>query len=503
MAAALAVIDSNGLADAIANTLEPILPTPVPLQTTQFFNDNNAGSTEYRDDVSWQLADAVRSNVQAQGMQTDVPFEQQILQDFQTLLPGGDMAFIDTSLVTTGEQWNDMKLHNPVVVSPWSDRSHETIREFDPLFAYRSDRTHTSPGFTTVATPPIINRIQMLLVNQEREAGITGVSVSSEVAARRQLAGAIGADSFMAPVSEGAGLTLGSGGLMPANKRMRLYSIRNNTALQPQPRAPLRRGVDSVKLEHLRRYASLTPEGLYEMIDFLGPVSSVKDGDTANALHVSVSGRHHNVAVRERTLTYTHHFRGQIANIFSEKLHPGNQLWFTISKYARDDLLRIKTAAPYAVAQRGKRTYQEVSVAGFVGANSYTTDEFVQVRGWSSNESSPYLSDSSALGSMKPDVADRFYAEREVLAAVQWQDYRWDDDAGKIVRVVSNEGAQEALNNIPSLVLENFLTPGIVIKVGTVKQKMNRATTTTDILNAHYDEQQLSLQPSVEIYQHC
>jgi len=54
---------------------------------------------------------------------------------------------------------------------------------------------------------------------------------------------------------------------------------------------------------------------------------------------------------------------------------------------------------------------------------------------------------------------------------------------------------------LPDVVIENYLTPGIVIPVGVVKQRLNKKVTKQAILNAHYDQTAMSLLPHVEIVQ--
>ena len=69
--------------------------------------------------------------------------------------------------------------------------------------------------------------------------------------------------------------------------------------------------------------------------------------------------------------------------------------------------------------------------------------------------------------------------------------------------LLAEEGLQEAIANLPDIVVENYLAPGIIIPVGTVKQRLTRHTTLKAILNAHYDAKLLALQPHVEIYQNA
>lgn len=476
----------TNIGDVIERMLEHFVPTPIPRDTSLGLGTVVSASLageEVGDGPSDALATAILNNVADQASQSTVPFSAQITEDFSTLVDA--MAFVDTSTVTTEENWNDMMLENPVAATPWDDGSEKAIEQYNPLFINRSDRKATSPGFHTVATPVIINQIQARLLQTERDAAIFGLARP-------------GRNRIRPPPTEHQ---------LAVDKRIRLIEARTpHDRVRPGTQQQV---VDTTKLETLRYYGALTPHELDAKWCYAGPVTQVWDSQptsSSGALSTSLSfnGR---PLISERVFNYSLHFRGKINNIFGTELEKGDQLFYTIAPYNREQLLQIGAAAGMVL---GKRTYgsgDDAPHSSFVGAiqRSATADEFVQIRCWSSREGREYLGDTSYLESFHPEVADRIYNEKMVLAASHYKQHRHNDvtDQIEVVNLVAQEGLQEAIANVPDLVIENYLANGIVKPVGTVKEKLNRRTTLQAILNAHYDSRLLNLQPHVEIYENA
>lgn len=482
----------NDVGAAIDRMLEHFLPSTIPSETSLGLGTvtvADLGGEEFGGGPSEALANAIFANFTAQAAQTTVPFADQMATDFSTIVDS--MAFVDTSVVTTDENFQDMMLENPVAATPWDDGSEKAFTQYNPLFTYRSDRKATSPGFHTVATPVVINQIQARLLQTERDAALFGLTAPARGRPR--------------PVS-----TVVAAHALAVDKRIRLLEARTpHDRVRPGTQQQV---VDSSKLETLRYYGALKPEDLHAKYNYAGPITQIWDSQGANnsaqggmlSSAGSFAGR---PLLSERVFNYSHYYRGKINNIFACEPVAGDQFFFSIARYNREQLLQIGSAAGVLL---GKRTYasgDDAPHSSFVGSiqRSSTADEFVQIRGWSSREGREYLGDTSPLESLKPDAADRYYVERVELAASVYRQHRYNDvtDELEVVNLAAQEGRQEAVANVPDLVLENFLALGVVIPVGTVKQVLSKKTTLHDILNAHYDSRLLSAQPHVEIYQHC
>lgn len=480
----LNVVDEprSEIGNQIQAMIDQFMPTPIPNATSLGLGTISTMGDESGSGPSDTMQAAILNNIASQGSTGDVPFAAQMNEDFSTLID--QMAYVDTSVVSTEEALNDMIMENPIAATPWDDGSDKSIQQYDPLFVYRTDRKATSPGFHTLATPVIINQIQARLLQTEREAAIFGLSnVTSRPRGRPAPTHALAVD-----------------------KRIRLIEARTpHDRVRPGTQQQV---VDSTRLDVLRYYGADTPEGLYEKLYYLGPVTQVQDWGSGSA---TATGSTHNftgrVLTSERIINYSYHSRGKIANLFGTNLERGDNLYFTIAKYARDQLLQFGVASGTVLGKRANADAGENPQSSYVGAvqRAASADEVVQIRGWSSREGREWLGDTSPMEGMQPDVADRWYVDRVVLAATQYTEFRYNEATDEIVprNLIAEEGVQEAIANLPDIVIENYLAPGVIIPVGTVKQRLTRQTTPVAILNAHYDARLLALQPHVEIYQNA
>lgn len=475
----------NEIGSAIESMLSSLLPTNIPSVTGMTLGTISNEGDRFGAGPTEMLTNVIMDTISGQAATGDVPFSDQMRQDFSTIV--SDMAFVDTSVVSTDESLNDMVFEFPVAATPWDDGSDKSINVYDPLFAYRSDRKASSPGFHTVATPVIINQIQARLVQTERDAALFGIGGSTR--GRRAIVAQVG---------------LPGSHQLHVDKRIRVIEARvPHDRVRPTTEQQI---VDSSRLEALRYYGGLTPEELYAKLNYLGPVVQIWDSSGHSGSEAATTASYESrTLISERVFNYAMPLcRAKIQNIFGEALKRGDNLYFSISRYSREALLQIGAASGMML---GKRTYgagEEVPVSSYVGQMQYASsvDEYTQVRGWSSRDGREYLGDTSPLDSLKPDAADRYYVERVATAASQYREFRYNETTDELVEVplAAQEGVQEAINNLPDIVIENYLAHGIVIPVGTVKQLLNPVTTKRNILNAHYDARSLALQPHVEIY---
>lgn len=495
-----------GVGGQIQAMYNDLLPTYVPAETSLLFDSITAMAPDlFGDRPSDLLANSIMNNVFAQGAQDGVPFEQAIRDDFGTLVQ--QMAFVDTSLVTTEEQMHDMIFENPIVVTPWDNGLEKNINQYDPLWVANVNEKHRAPGYHTVATPPIINHIQLLLAKTERDAAIFGVTANREYISRRRIETML---ESMPPSSIGLGGTqLASS--EQADKRMRgAAGGIHSSNRQRAPAASVRGRVDAANLDALRVYGSSTPEGLHLKWNYLGPVTQIQAfGDlsvgASASYQSSVCARRSDAT--ERKINHSYYNRGKVQNMFAPLLKRGDNLYFTIAVYEHNQVIRTEAAQSMLTGKRGFGASEEVlHSSAYIGAQrSPTADTYVQIRGWASGDGRQWLGDTSPIDALKPDVADRWYVDRTRRAAVEFRQFVWDDATDRMVErdLVAEEGLQEAIVNVPDIVIEEYLAPGIIIPVGTVKQRLNTPTTPEAIANAHYSTDSLMLLPHVEIYQNC
>jgi len=396
------------------------------------------------------------------------PFSSEINRFISPLLGGGSrIAYTNAAALSTNGALNDVQLHNAFVAVRWPDGSERVIREGTPLFALRSNLNVTPPGHAVVASPVKINGIQLRLAQLERAVQF-------------------------------------GGGVVPEVDDPRRMRFRAQSSAHAQSAASLPRysdvdGVDSAELEHYRYFGAKTPRELFSKCTYVpGPVLQIHARENGSN---SILARQ-TYAVGESYISHAWGTRAYVANIFATEPELGDQLFFSFGMYDRDQLRRVgmKTTLEYN-GMSYKRGYNEMSSSGFVGAHDSSANLVTQVRGWSSREGHQWLGKTSPIDSMKPDVADRFYLQREKRAAVEWRDTEVDPLTGKLkFKDTLSEGEQELIANLPSIVIENYLDSVFIFPVGTVKNNLEPHTTSAAIFNAHYDTDALNSQHLLEIY---
>jgi len=460
----------NPMTQTLGALTAALLPTNAPVRTGVSMPTINSAGGPVGDRPTQQLQQALLGSISAQGGAGAVPFQSDIQQlfgrDFFRGAGGSSMAFIDASAQTTQDTLNDQPIENPIFSMPYEDRAELQIEQYMPLFSLRGEHLQKSPGFHAVATPVIINNIQARLVQAERDAQLFGAAA---------VGSAIGVDGKRRAVSA-----------------------------QRVARGRSDRATNARILDTLRNFGALSAADLHRKIDYLGPVTQVYDSSGSRSSRDAYA----NVS-SERIFNYSLYSRGKIHNMFGAALEKGDQLYFSIGRFSRDQLTALGATSGYsntAATSYKRKGYGGADSSAYVGMSgrAASQDAFVQIRGWSSREARQFMGDTSELDALKPEAQDRFYCEREVRAAVEYREYEYDP-ATDSMRLVDNlaEGVQEALNNVPDLVLENYLIAGAVIPVGTVKTTLPRRTTERAILNGHYDHKALALLPHIDIYQNA
>jgi hypothetical protein len=486
MASLLDLADNGGgsgpMVSLMGQMLGGPLPTSVPSETGMGMGTIATAGAD-GDTPTDVMSTALLNAISAQSGNSEVPFQQELNSDLAPFFSG--MAYQDTSYYTTDEGVNDMVWENYVAAAPWDDGADQTIQQYDPLFKYHSDSKQKSPGFEIVATPPIINQIQARLQQSERNAALYGVNNQAALRTRGP-----------APLRMGNNNNNKQQQNDRFDKRMRLYDVGHARARVPAATGPTM--VSAEQLESLRAYGSLTPEGLYEKLEYLGPVTQIYESTGPTNAIMAPIGR-----INERLINYSYYSRGKIQNMFGERLMPGDSLYFTIAKYSRDQLLALGAPRSMLGRKRGYETLTNGMTTVGLASRGTSGDEFTQLRGWSSRDGQEYLPNTEPLENMRPAAQDRFYVDRMRRAASEYVELDYDPQTGELSTrdILASEGLQEAVASLPDLVIENYLAPGIIIPVGVVKQRLNRPTTRQAILNAHYDQNALALLPHVEIIQ--
>jgi len=456
---------ANPVGQQVNQLLGTLMPQRIPAvtgaQLPETANAESDGSA-----VMNQVEAALLGAVSAQGGTGVVPFQSNLSR-----LMGQDLfaqseqeiAFIDASQYTTQESLNDQPIINPIFAMPWAERYELEIKTYMPLFTLRADSADRAPGFNPVATPVIINNLQARLLQAERDEALYG-----------------------------------AGGMM-ADRQPQRRRVVGNAAAMPRSRRGNNRSTRTLQM--LRNFGALSAEELHRKLYFLGPVAQVYD---SSGSHATQAANYYGNPTSERIIAHTLYSRGKINNMFDPALEKGDQLYFSLIKCSRDELASFgagatQTNSAAALNRKRKGDAQYVNVERRTAAAS---DEFVQVRGWSSRNAHAFLGNTSPLDAMRPEAQDRFYVEREMAAAVEYREYEYDADSDT-VRLVDNlaEGVQEALNNVPDVVLENYLASGVVIPVGTVKTPLPKRVTGRAILNAHFNHDALAALPHIDIYQ--
>lgn len=418
------------------------------------------------------LSSIVTSHLQSIGS-APMPFSGEIGDYMSPLLAGSGMSFVNAGDQSSAEALNDSMQLNRFVAVRWPDGSERALREGVPIFAYHSDLRVTPPGWAVVASPVKVNDTQLKLAELERAVAFHGIAPQVD-----------------------------------DPRRMR-FRAQNSMHVHTGTSMINVSAVDSEELTTYRYWGSTTVQGLFEKLSYVGPVAGIHSRENGSSNAQWRAANTHG----ETYITHAFGTRARIHNMFSTQPELGEQFYFSLGKYERDDLLAIgyKPATTYesyyyssGYSYSGsKRGYGDISSSYITTPERNNADgnSVVQVRGWSSRSGQQWLPKTSPIDTMKPELADRFYVERERRAAVEWVDTEFDAQTGELViKNTLSEGLQEAVANLPSIVIENYLESVYIYPVGHVKGYKNPDSTAAAIHNAHYDMAALISQPLIEIF---
>ena len=418
-------------------------------------------------DPSGSFSSAMMSHLQPIGT-APVEYAAEINKYMAPLLAGGPMSFVNAGDQSSMEALNDIEQTNHVIATRWNDGSECSLSAGVPLFTYSANSQVNQPGWAILASPVKVNDVQLTLAGLERAAVFHGFTPEVDDIRRLRQRGSNGA--AVSPSSLNS----------------------QNT-------------VDPDTLAFYRHYGALSVPGLFKKLTYIGPIKDVHSRD--NGSH-SADWRQANT-FGETYVTYLFGVRGYIHNMFAAKPQMGEQFYFSLGLYDTDDLLRHGSQSPFAFD--ASYNYRKRGWDESTSSSSYiTTPErnasdgsgaVVQLRGWSSRSGHQWLTKTSPVETMKPDLADRFYEVRERRAAVEWVQFDFSSAEPKVVP--DGEGLQEQVHNLPSNVIENYLDSTAIYPVGFVKKEHNRDTTTAAIHNAHYSMSALVTQPLVELFLPC
>jgi len=484
----------NGVLSGMYNTL---FPTNIPGATSMAI-PGISDPGERGDGPTDTLTRTLIAAITEQGDAGSVPWSGEMDSDFAQIFGGAQISYIDTGVVSTAEQLNDNILEKPMMAQPWNDGSEQKFEQYMPLFVLKSDPRNSTPGFLPLATPILINTMQAQLLKAERDA---------------RLNVAMGAAAAIA--GGGGGRRRNIGALLPlgdpnANKRRRIIGGStpfDRVRFAPDGERGESREDDSPEAERLaelRWFAALTVEELYAKINYAGPITQIWEGNGPKPRPMYGGAR--NGRINHRLISTSWHNRGKIVNIFTTDPRPTDNLYFKIAPFSREQLAQLAIEEGDARNVSGMHSGygdESLRVTPHISSRSDASDAFVQIRGFSSREQRQFMGDSSPMDVMKPHLADRFYIEREHRAAMEWREYVYDPDTGDMRErpLLEEEGEQEVRENLPSIVLENYQSAGIIIPVGAIKSTLNRRVTEQAILNAHYDHQAMAAMPHFDIYQ--
>jgi hypothetical protein len=453
---------SGFVGSPLAGTLAPLLGEGEALNggrsALPFSTLPSGGPTSAVDALTSILQQKVSSESAA-----GAPFSAEVNRFISPLLSGGSrIAFTNAQSLSTNGALNDVQLHNAFIAVRWPDGSERVIREGTPLFALHSDLNVTPPGYAVVASPVKLNTLQLRLAQLERAVQFNGV---------------------VAEVDD------------PRRMRFRAENGAHAQSDALTPRYGEEGGVDNSELLHYRYFGAKTPQEGFEKWNYVGPVLQVHSRENGSS---SIFARQ-TFALGESYISHAWGTRAYVANLFATEPELGDQLYFSLGKYDRDQLRRVGIkSTPEYTGMAYKRAHSSISSA-FVGAHDNDANLVTQVRGWSSRDGQQWLSKTSPIDSMKPEAADRFYLERERRAATEYRDTEVTE-AGELKFKLNTDDIQEKINNLPSIVIENYLDSVFIYPVGTVKNNLETKTTSAAIFNAHYDTDALNSQHLLEVY---
>lgn len=444
---------------------------------------------------------AIQQTVAAQSDPGSIPYGEQFA-GMLSGVNGGSMALVDCGEVSTMDSLQDFIYENPVMALGWREGFHNEIKQYDPLFTIKSANAN---GRATIVSLPHINKFQAMLVAAERAGSMSGVT--DELIAQQRVAhGTLSNNRRSAAAVIASGIGSGSLDKRARPTATRVGLVSTATSLH----------TDASAIAHLRQYAALTARGLYDRVSYLGPCVQVYSANAmkpnyAQAINPLFGTTQLSASSADVMFTYSLPMaRGQIASLFQPVNDQGDNLFFTIANYSRSELAKI--GVPQSDATLGKRVLWDISdgndgaaTSSFIGAarGSAAADSFVQIRAWGSRYGIETLGLTSQMETMTPDVADTYYVQQTERAAAQYRFFKFNEvtDEVELRPLLEQEGLQEAIANVPDLVLEGFLARGIKIRAGVVKNRLSSVTTALDQFNAHYDMNLLHKLPHLDILQ--
>lgn len=483
-------LDPDGEATAMNGVLNDmynaLFPTNIPGMTSMAIPGISEPG-ERGDLPTDVLTRTLIAAITEQGDAGTVPWSNEMDSDFNQIFGGAEISYIDTSVVSTGEQMNDNILEKFYMSQPWNDGSEQKFEQYMPLFNLKPDPQNSTPGFIPQATPVLINQIQAQLLKAERD-GRLSVAMGAADAARNRF-------GALLPLTDpNAKRRRIVGGSTPYD-RVR-YESTHNGRIEQSP--------EMEKLATLRWFGALSAEELYAKINYAGPITQIWEGNGPKPR--PMYGGAKNSRINHRLISTSWHNRGKIVNIFATDPRPGDNLYFKIAPFSREQLAQLSIEDGTSRNVSGTHSGygdESLRVTPYISARGDASDAFVQLRGFSSREQRQFMGDTSAVDEMKPHLADRFYVEREHRAAMEWREFIYDPETGDMRErnLLDEEGEQEVRENLPSIVLENYKSLGVIIPVGVIKSKLNRRVSEQAILNAHYDHQAMAAMPHFDIYQ--
>lgn len=474
------------MGDMIGALLGNLMPIDAPARTSMNVPTINNGGGDFSatDSMTRSLIAAITQ----QGAAGYVPWSTEIDEDFDEIFPAGTMAYVDASEPgTTAEQLNDMIYEKWHAAMPWDDGSEQEYTQYMPIFRLKVDRRNCTPGFVPLATPATINQMQAQLLKVERDAKLA-------VAMGRGAAAKSGWRALL-PVAD------------PAAKMRRLIGggsafDRIRTALPD----PVALSAKEKKIDSLRFYAATSANELLSKIDYAGPITQIWEGNgprPRSSFGGTMGGR-----PNHRLISTSWHSRGKIVNMFTPNPREGDQIYMKGAHFSRESLSQMFIENGIAGGARvagSKRGFGDDSyiITPKSSLRADTSDAFLQLRGFSSRDQHQYMGDSTGIDSLKPELADKLYVQRERRATLDWREYVYDPDTQemRLRDLLGEEGFQEVRDNaVTDIVLRNYLTASFIIPMGTIKEKINRDVDETAILNAHYDNTACAQLPHFDIY---
>lgn len=477
--------EPTALGGVMDDMYEQLFPTTVPAETSMSLQDV---ATEGDGDAPTDMIlRAVIGAIGAQGGAGSNAWASEMAEDFQEILGSETMPFVDTSEVSTTEALNDNILEKSIACIPWNGAQEQQFTEYMPLFCLETEARNRSPGFHAGATHVLINQMQAQRAQEERNAklavemGKLGVAASSD-----------GWRKLLPLTDPNKKARRIIGGFTPHNPTRQVNNDND---------VPLT--AEEERLNTLKWYTGTEPEELFKKISFLGPITAIWDGNGPKprpAHSLRGTGR-----PNERMFNYAFHNRGTIQQVFGPgKLVPGTELYVKVGIFSKSQMQALAAENGISATVGSKRVYDdESSYSNFIGApvisvQASDQDAFTQLHFFNSLYGHSWMSDTSAPG-FPPEAADVMCMQAERKVAREFRDYEVDEVTNTMREVNKGEGLQEAINNLPSVILEHCKLPGCIKKIGTVRSQLNKAVSEEEHINAHYSHEVLAALPHISV----